>query len=687
MAELTRSPLGSFVDLRDGEEKEGVWDGRGYMRAKKRKLREQFSDLDQTPASDIFSGVTIYVNGWTQPSADELKRLVHAHGGRYEYNLYGDSGVTHTIATNLPHAKIRNLKDTYVCTPNWIVDSVALGKRLPVDDYLLYSRHARGQKTLKFETRTPLATEISESTVGISCGEKAALSDGQFAPKQAIPVKRSLEDSLKPTLPRHYDATNSATFVSDYYSYSRLHYLSMWSTELKQFTCKTLPQMTQKHTKLPAETSLRSRQQRLIVHIDLDCFFVSVTLRDKPHLKGKPVAVCHAKLPKGNHHQSQHQASAQNDSQRLASSGDKISQDGIPEYLLKSMSDIASCSYEARSAGVHNGMFVGQALKLCPKLQLLPYEFDKYHSVSKLFYTILMSHSATIEAVSCDEAYIELTDYIQTVEEAESIVREIRGKIEAETGCTVSAGMAQNMLLARMATRVAKPNGQHSLSIDDADEFLGDQKVHDLPGVGYSTALKLREAGVQTCGQLRQLPVSRLKSDFGSKTGQMLYNYCRGVDDRQLKLAAERKSISVDLNFGIRFQSQSDAESLLRNLSEELEKRAGEAEVVGGTLTLKLMIRRPDAPTKAPKYLGHGKCNNVSRSFSLLQPTADATKMSQLAIKLLNQIRPQPEDIRGVGLQLTRLVSTSSPQQSSTGCCDLRSMMVAAKPSSQPQQL
>lgn len=700
--ELARAPLGSqVVDEGEGRvEKEGVWDGVGYMRAKKRKQREQFAGLDQKQTSDIFNGVTIYVNGWTQPNADELKRLVHAHGGHYEYNLYGDSRVTHTIATNLPHAKIRNLKDTcLVCTPDWIVDSIESGKRLPVDNYLLYSRQPTDQKTLEFKATCKKVNDAAPS--GTDHGDNATpSSDVQPTTEQAIPTKQSVTNSLENLIPkakpstsnRPYDAKSGSAFVSDYYAYSRLHYLSTWSTELKQFTTNTLPQVTQRRPKLPTESSLRGCQQRLIVHIDLDCFFVSVSLRDRPALKGRAVAVCHAKLPKEKHQeyckpQQQEDSSSLRQHNQPQSSGNDTDRNmsSIPDYLLKSMSDIASCSYEARSTGLHNGMCVGEALKLCPQLQLLPYEFEKYHKVSQQFYRILMSYSATIETVSCDEAYIELTDYVRSVEEAERVVREMREEIKSTTGCTVSAGMAGSILLARMATRVAKPNGQHFLSLDDVHEFMSDQRVQDLPGVGYVTAHKLREAGVETCGQLRKLPLSQLKSDFGSKTGQMLYNYCRGVDRRHLKLVSERKSLSVDLNFGIRFQSPSDAENLLKNLSDELEKRAVEAEVAGGTLTLKLMIRKPDAPMETRKYLGHGRCNNVSRSCTLLQPISDSAEMCRIAVRLLNQLCPQPEDIRGVGLQLTRLVS-SSQKSSASSRGNLRNMLAAKLPS-KPQLL
>ena len=126
-----------------------------YMRIKHRKLNDQFNDLNAPKLSSIFEGVSIYVNGWTQPNADELKEMVHSHGGHYEYNLYSNAVVTHTIATNLPNAKIKNLGKSIVCTPAWIVDSIAAGRQLPVDQYLLYGQGGTGgQKRLAFEKKT-----------------------------------------------------------------------------------------------------------------------------------------------------------------------------------------------------------------------------------------------------------------------------------------------------------------------------------------------------------------------------------------------------------------------------------------------------------------------------------------------------------------------------------------------------
>jgi len=711
-------------------EDDSNWSLGEYFQAKRRKLNDQLQDVGQVQSS-IFEGVTIYVNGWTQPNADELKRMIHTHGGHYEYNLYSNPKITHTIATNLPNSKVKNLGDSIVCTPEWIVDSIAAGKQLPVLDYRLYD-HGGDQKKLKFKTvqpkamphprQTEPATVTSISSAGIDTpavrgDESAFFNEGSagikiesFQKPPTRPDQKSalVEDSrgtCKPMMPGSVDncssiptslqkepvsvpdaqASKGADFVSEFYTHSRLHHLSTWSTELKQFTTKMLQQIHPKYPKLPPGTSVRVQNERVVVHVDLDCFFVSVSIRNKPYLKGKPVAVTHAKLPKGNPPNQQkqpkssafhleaglQQADMPDDSCPLQSNSnvaaDFSEPPHLPKHLMESMSDVASCSYEARKAGVRNGMSVGRALTLCPNLTLLSYEFDSYHQVSQTFYKTLLLYSSVVEAVSCDEAYIELTDYVKSIAQAEEMVQELRDEVEAKTGCTVSAGISHNMLLARMSTRLAKPNGQYHLSLGEVENFLSSQQVRDLPGVGYSLTHRMQEIGIETCGDVKALPLAKLQAEFGAKTGQMLYEFARGIDSRVLKLSTERKSLSADINFGIRFSNMSEAESLISNLAAEVERRAEEANVLGGTITLKLKIRRPDVPMETRKYLGHGACNNVTRSCTLLQPTRSSSEISRITIRLLKQVGPVPSDIRGVGIQLTKLVPLNLESETQAG--------------------
>jgi DNA repair protein REV1 len=617
------------------------WDNHGgYMVAKQRKLRNQFDGMGIGRKSNIFEGVSIYVNGWTQPTGEELKEMVYSHGGKYVYNFYSRSVVTHTIASNLPNSKILKLGSSIVCKPSWIVDSIAQNVRLPVDKYLLYQPQG-GQTKLGFANAAAGSKSegIAEMKSGSDdCGDSVSL-----------------------------NSSKGAEFVSEFFTHSRLHYLSTWSTELKQFTAEMLGKIAPKLPKLPDGASLKGLKTRAVVHIDLDCFFVSVSIRNQPHLKDKAVAVTHAKLPKDGSKNSY--VSGMNSAE---SKGDRDSPTHNP---LDSTSDIASCSYKARDAGVSNGMLVGTALKKCPDLILLPYDFKAYREVSQTFYEILVHYSAAVEAVSCDEAYLELTEYCRDFDHVSQVIQELRDEIQAKTGCAVSAGISQSMLLARMSTRVAKPDGQFYLSAKESVGFITSQRVRDLPGVGYSMASKLKEMGIEKCTELQSLSLEKLQAQFGAKTGRTLHAYARGVDTRELKTSAERKSVSVDINFGIRLKNFTEAEVLLGSISQELQTRAEQARAFGSQLTLKLKIRKQDAPIEPMKFLGHGSCDNVSRSLALLQPSRSSTECGRFAVKLLKQLDPVVTDIRGVGLQLSKLVSEGSGGVAKGSAIDIRDML------------
>lgn len=626
-----------MADLKDWE------DHQGYMQIKQRKLRSQFQGMGIDKKSNIFEGVSIYVNGWTEPSAEALKEMIYAHGGKYEYNVYSESFVTHTIASNLPNSKILKLGSSIVCKPSWIVDSITANMLLPVDQYLLY-KPQDGQQKLGFSK----AARPGDKQMAQGGRENRSTTDEDSITKRNLILNHS----------------KGMGFVNEFFAHSRLHYLSVWSTELKEFTADMLGKITPRLAKLPSSASLKSLKTRAVVHIDLDCFFVSVSLRSHPHLKGKPIAVTHAKSSRQTR---EGEATSGEDFtiEELPSDGAQAPSDRCTRDPTNSTSVIASCSYEARSAGVSNGMSVGQALKKCPSLVLLLYDFKAYREVSQEFYEILLHYSSLIEAVSCDEAYLELTDYCRDVEHIFQVVQELRGEVYTKTGCTVSAGVSQNMLMARMCTRAAKPDGQLLLfSPEEVDSFLASQKVRDLPGVGYSTAGKLKDLGVETCAELKSMSLNALRAQFGTKTGKILYDYARGVDSRELKTTTERKSVSVDINFGIRFRDISEAVILLGSIAEELQKRAEHACVAGNHITLKMKIRKQDAPMEPWKFLGHGACDNISRSMSLLQPSYTAAECGGLAVKLLKQLNPVAADIRGMGLQLSKLVKLSVAKSS-----------------------
>ncbi|KAM7078925.1 DNA repair protein REV1 isoform 1-T1 [Molossus nigricans] len=811
----------------DGWEKWG-----GYMAAKVQKLEEQFRtdaamQKDAT-SSTIFSGVAIYVNGYTDPSAEELRKLMMLHGGQYHV-YYSRSKTTHIIATNLPTAKIKELKGEKVIRPEWIVESIKAGRLLSYIPYQLYSKQSTVQKGLNFnpvckpEDPVPgpsnrakqlnnrvnhiikkLETETEVKANGMnSWNEEDVNSDCSFVELEQIfpgrkqngvphhrdgpaifnghthssngalntqdcwvPVGNSVASRLSPDSTQEEEkAENSSTdfrdcsvqlsqqstrntdalrnphrtnsfslsslhtntkingahhstvqgpsstkstsvptlskaapsvpsrpsdcsFISDFYSHSRLHHISMWKCELTEFV-NTLQRQSSGifpgREKLKKMKTGRSalvvtdtgnvsvlsspRHQSCIMHVDMDCFFVSVGIRNRPDLKGKPVAVTsnrgtgRAPLRPGANPQLEWQyyqnkilkGKADIPDSSLWENQDSAQTNGIDSVLSKA--EIASCSYEARQVGIKNGMFFGYAKQLCPNLQAVPYDFHAYKEVARTLYETLASYTHNIEAVSCDEALVDITEILaETRLTPDEFANAVRTEIKDQTNCAASVGIGSNILLARMATRKAKPDGQYHLKPEEVDDFIRGQLVTNLPGVGRSMESKLASLGIKTCGDLQYMTMARLQKEFGPKTGQMLYRFCRGLDDRPVRTEKERKSVSAEINYGIRFTQPREAEAFLLSLSEEIQRRLEAAGMKGKRLTLKIMVRKPGAPVETAKFGGHGICDNITRTVTLDQATDSAKIIGKATLNMFHTMKLNISDMRGVGIQVNQLV-------------------------------
>uniref|UniRef100_A0A6Q2XM41 DNA repair protein REV1 n=1 Tax=Esox lucius TaxID=8010 RepID=A0A6Q2XM41_ESOLU len=802
---------------RDGRRKrendDNGWASRGgYMAAKVSKLEEQFK-LDApgekqkgVSGSSIFAGVAIHVNGYTDPSADELRRLMMMHGGQFHL-YYSRSKTTHIIATNLPNSKIQELRDQKVVRPEWITESVKAGHLLSYLQFQLYAK----QKGLSFPSLcVPPGQETTapgrvlpppghpHPSLGPPTSNLSHLTPGHNNPQAnqtnpllghlrskrhgfhpvilnsrlswsnrngslltydntgtmqmngareggpclirppkgaknhpvtngfALPVNGALKPlDLSPTWP-HPPSSNLDTggIISEYYSHSRLHHISTWRNEFSEYV-NTL-QSSRRATggaNFPGRDRLRrlglgqgSMQflfsggpavpgpQSCILHVDMDCFFVSVGIRHRPDLKGKPVAVTSNRGPgrvaqrpgvdrqlEMQYYQKKysHLASDRKDedleemtsppeTERHASHGNNR-----VDTATLSMAEIASCSYEARQAGVRNGMFFGQAKLLCPSLQSVPYDFQAYKEVALTLYNTLASYTHSIEALSCDEALVDgsalLAELGVTPDELASA---IRADVKERTGCSASVGMGSNILLARMATRKAKPDGQYLLRPEEVDDFIRDQTVTSLPGVGRSMGGKLASLGVRSCGDLQQVTLQRLQKEFGPRTGQTLFRFCRGLDDRPVRSEKERKSVSAEMNYNIRFTQVDEAESFLTNLSMELEKRLQGAGLKGRRLTLKVMVRKAGAPLEPSKYGGHGICDNLARSVTLAQTTDSGQLIACEVIKLFHTMSLEVRDLRGVGLQV-QLLEGAHSDPSGPKSRSIRDMLLAPRPPAQ----
>jgi len=276
-------------------------------------------------------------------------------------------------------------------------------------------------------------------------------------------------------------------------------------------------------------------EQRKIIHIDADSFYASVETRDNPELRGKPLAV-----------------------------GGRADRRGV----------IATANYEARTFGIHSAMASSRAMALCPGLLILPPRFELYRDISAQFHVIFRDYADLVEPLSLDEAYLDVTRSRHCQGSATLIAREIRQRVRDQLGLTVSAGIAPNKFLAKVASDWNKPDGQFTITPQQVNAFVLELPVKKINGVGKVTAKKLGKMGVRTCADLQQLPLEILVKRFG-KYGQRLFNVARGVDNRQVQSSRVRKSISVERTFVADIDNMPAMAAAVDELVSELTTRFG----------------------------------------------------------------------------------------------------------------
>ncbi|EAU81859.1 REV1 [Coprinopsis cinerea okayama7 len=669
-----------------------------YMHRKRAKLQIQNDSLKGKEVKDgIFKGLAIYINGWTQPSVQDLRQLIIQHGGVFQPYLDKKSIVTHIITCSLTPAKMREFKHMKVVRPEWLVESAKAGGLLPWRDFIYIpdgrpessqgsKQRAQGlgdhvklsgssgstTKAAKAPTPKPdplyVTDPKSKEEAARVPGYASAISNPNAQRAMANPEWRKAHTSVAPD------------FIEGYYRNSRLHHLATWKAELRELVQEAqeraesnggaIAEGAVAHLgKVPSErggVSMRGVEfvmkspgskskwkgkgravevhDRVIMHCDFDCFFVAAGLVSRPELKGKPVVVCHSQGSQGG---------------------------------ASSTSEIASCSYEARKFGVKNGMSLQQARQLCPMIITIPYEFERYKQFSLQFYTVLMSHADDLQAVSVDEAIIDVTEAVSqlrartedpTIDVAKDYAETIRAAVRNVTSCEISIGIAHNILLARLATRKAKPGGSYHLRPEEVPQYLAPLEITDLHGFGWQTKKKAQEKlGATSLGELTKKSKAQLIDALGRATGENLYNALRGVDDRKLESDKPRKSVSCEINYGIRFENNEQAEEFIRQMAAEVKKRLDAVNMVGRSVTLKIMKRDPSAPAEPAKFLGHGPCDVFSKQGALIGPGGRATSDDQIigdhVWRMLKSFNFDPKDLRGIGIQIQKLEAPNSAPQ------------------------
>lgn len=273
---------------------------------------------------------------------------------------------------------------------------------------------------------------------------------------------------------------------------------------------------------------------RKIIHVDMDCFFAAVEMRDDPSLRDIPLAI-----------------------------GGSADRRGV----------ISTANYPARRYGVHSAMSTAMALKLCPHLKLLPGRMAAYKEASLHIREIFARYTSLIEPLSLDEAYLDVTDCTQCNGSATLIAQEIRLAIAEELNLTASAGIAPIKFLAKIASELNKPNGQYVITPAQVPAFLWQLPLSKIPGVGKVTAKRLEDVGLITCADVQQYDLALLLKRFG-KFGRVLWERCQGIDLREVSPERLRKSVGVERTLAEDIHDWEDCEALIVDkLYPELEMR------------------------------------------------------------------------------------------------------------------
>jgi len=233
---------------------------------------------------------------------------------------------------------------------------------------------------------------------------------------------------------------------------------------------------------------------------------------------------------------------------------------------------IATCNYEARSWGVHSAMPTARALKLCPDLEVIKPRMDVYKEASRQIHSILHDYTDCIEPLSLDEAFLDVSDCILYSGSATLIAKEIRSRVWQEIRLVVSAGVAPNKFLAKIASDWRKPDGLFVITPDQVDDFVLGLPVKKLHGVGKVTAAKLERMGILNCAQLREQSVLALTKAFGS-FGERLWSLAHGIDERPVQPYSRRQSVSVEHTFDKDLPDLAACQAQLPSLLDDLSRR------------------------------------------------------------------------------------------------------------------
>jgi DNA polymerase-4 len=332
-----------------------------------------------------------------------------------------------------------------------------------------------------------------------------------------------------------------------------------------------------------------------IAHADLDAFFASVEQIDNPSLQGKAVVV-----------------------------------GGMPE----SRGVVAAASYEARAFGIKSAMPMKTALRYCPDLQVIPPRFERYREISTEVLKLFKNITPLVEPLSLDEAFLDITELVNSNEQAQALAERLRSEVRRHTGLTISIGIGTSKSIAKIASDLNKPNGLVLVLPGTEKAFLKDLPVAKLWGIGPKTSEKLIAKGITKIGDLSEKTDKWLQSHFGNKA--LIWKaFSTGKDARPVEINGVRKSISAETTLA---QDSSDPEviqDLVHKLSKRISASLHKHDLMAKTIKVKLRL---------------SDFTNVNRQTTLDYPANSDAKIGELAFKLIHKELRHEAPIRLVGI-------------------------------------
>jgi DNA polymerase-4 len=345
-----------------------------------------------------------------------------------------------------------------------------------------------------------------------------------------------------------------------------------------------------------------------IAHVDMDAFFVEVERLGHPDLRRVAVVV----------------------------------------GGLGSRGVVSSASYEARKCGVTSGMPIVQARRLCPKGRFLAPDHHAYRAASEAVFTVFRSFSPVVEPVSVDEAFIDIAGLRLAFDSPQSVAQAVKVAVRRGTGLPCSVGVASSKLIAKLASRAAKPDGLLVVPAGTERAFLDPMPVRALWGVGEATYARLEELGVRTVGDLAAYPRETLEGRLGEALGGYLWDLANARDDRPVEPGGSVKSLSVEETFEADISGAPALEVELLRQADRLGSRLRREGLLTGSVHLKVRF---------------GDFSTITRSVTLPGPVDTSHDLYQTAILLLKRAAVGGRPVRLLGLGAGTLVQGSRPLQ------------------------